>query len=161
LIILGVDLLKRHKALYPLSHHHHHALVAALKLKRAGTEKSQLTPEQIVKDVEDFWINGGNDHFREEEEVLLPAFAQYAEIQIPEITENLLEHVKIRSLVNQVIKTRPASIELMHQLGEMLESHVRKEERVIFPMIEEALPEEKLLELEPYFHMNAKMDSEQ
>ncbi|MGV3489467.1 MAG: hemerythrin domain-containing protein [Tuberibacillus sp.] len=153
--------MKRHKALYPLSHHHHHALVAALKLKRAGTEKSQLTPEQIVKDVEDFWANGGNDHFREEEEILLPAFAQFAEIERPEITDNLLEHVKIRSLVDQVIKTKPASIELMHQLGEMLEAHVRKEERVIFPMIEEALPEEKLMALAPYFHMNAEGDDDQ
>jgi iron-sulfur cluster repair protein YtfE (RIC family) len=40
----------------------------------------------------------------------------------------------------------------MHQLGEMLDDHIRKEERVIFPMIEDALPEDVLMELGPYFH---------
>lgn len=108
-----------------------------------------------MQEVKHFWENGGNEHFREEEEILLPAFAQFAEIDRPEITENLIEHVKIRALVDQVVKTSPPSIELMHKLGALLESHVRKEERTIFPMIEEALPDEKLYELEPYLHMNA------
>jgi hemerythrin-like domain-containing protein len=130
--------------------------VAALKLNRAGTDKSQLTPEEIVQEVISFWENGGNEHFREEEEIILPVFAQYADIDQPEIKENLLEHVKIRSLIDQVIKTTPPSIDLMHQLGQLLEGHVRKEERTIFPMIEAALPDEKLYELEPFLHMNIK-----
>ena len=146
--------MKRHEALVSLSHHHHHALVAALKLNRVGTDKSQLTPEEVIRDVKSFWENGGNEHFREEEEIVLPAFAQYADINRPEIAENLIEHVMIRSLFDQVIKMTPPSIELMNKLGKLLESHVRKEERVIFPMVEEALPEEKLYELEPYLHMN-------
>ena len=42
----------------------------------------------------------------------------------------------------------------MNELGELLETHIRKEERIIFPMIEEALPEEKLQELGFYLHIN-------
>ena len=138
-----------------MSHHHHHALVAALKLKRVGTEQSDLSPEECVSELKRFWENGGNEHFREEEEILLPAYAQYEEIDKPEIAENLLEHVKIRSLIDQVLRTTPPSIDELHKLGDMLEAHVRKEERVIFPMIEKALPEERLYELSTHFHVNA------
>jgi iron-sulfur cluster repair protein YtfE (RIC family) len=149
---------KRHKALHPLSHHHHHALVAALRLKRVGTDQSEWTAEEMVAELKRFWENGGNEHFREEEEILLPAYAQFADIHQPEIVENLLEHVKIRALVDRVLRSQPPSIEYMHELGHMLEAHVRKEERVIFPKIEQALPEERLYDLAPYFHMNASKD---
>jgi iron-sulfur cluster repair protein YtfE (RIC family) len=41
-------------------------------------------------------------------------------------------------------RTGPAEL---HELGERLESHIRHEERVLFPMIEEALPMEELEQL--------------
>jgi len=147
---------KRHDALIPLSHHHHHALVEAVKLKRAGTAKSKFTPEEIVQSLQAFWYPGGNKHFREEEEILLPAFARFQSVDRPEIIENLLEHVQIRSLVQQVIHVKDDPVPLMHKLGDMLDSHIRKEERIIFPMIEDALPEEVLAEIKPDLHGNHK-----
>jgi iron-sulfur cluster repair protein YtfE (RIC family) len=33
---------------------------------------------------------------------------------------------------------------MLHQLGERLERHIRHEERVLFPLIEEALPDDEL-----------------
>lgn len=41
---------------------------------------------------------------------------------------------------------------LNEEVSEKLEQHVRREERVIFPMMEKALPEEVLSKLAPYFH---------
>lgn len=147
---------RRHEVLHPLSHHHHHALVMALKLKRAGTTKSSLSPDEIRAELKAFWEPGGLEHFREEEEILLPAYAQYASLELPEITEMLLEHVKIRSLVNRVLKENEKNVLVMNELGHLLEAHVRKEERVIFPMIEDALPEKEIQKLQPYFHSNDK-----
>lgn len=146
--------IKRHEALHPLSHHHTQALFIALKLRQAGTEKSRFTTEEVKKDVQDFWNPEGNEHFREEEEILLTAFAQYASIERPEIVEMLLEHVKIRAQMDTILKTKETDIGLMNDLGVLLESHIRKEERIIFPMIEAALPEEKLQELGSYLHIN-------
>ncbi|WP_404452303.1 hemerythrin domain-containing protein [Virgibacillus necropolis] len=146
--------IKRHEALYSLSHHHHHALVVALHLKQAGTEKSKLSLEEIKKEVQDFWEPGGLQHFREEEEILLTAYAQYASIDQPEIAEMLLEHIKIHAKIDSLGKLEGNPVSLMNELGELLDGHIRKEERVVFPMIESALPEDKLKELSSHLHVN-------
>lgn len=144
--------IKRHKVLQPLSRHHMVGLHTALKLKRAGTDESRWTIEETMEDLKSFWDPAGQQHFREEEEILIPAFAQYASIDREEIKEMLLEHVKIRSLIDMLLQSNEQDVPRMHELGKLLEIHIRKEERVIFPMIEKALPEEKLQELAPYFH---------
>jgi len=144
--------IRRHESLKPLSRHHMIGLHLALKLKRAGTEKSKLSPSDIVQETKDFWHPDGQAHFREEEEILLPGYAEYAEIDHPEIVTMLLEHVKIRSGINRLIEQEEDDVKEMHQLGELLEKHIRREERIIFPMIEKALPENKLVELAPYLH---------
>lgn len=139
--------IKRHKALYPLSHHHHHGLVIAHRLMKAGTEESKFSNDELKQKLQEFWDSGGNEHFREEEELLLPVYAKYESLDRPEIVENLLEHVQIRSMVRQVLEQSTISESLMRELGTLLETHIRKEERVIFPFIEQALPEEELLKL--------------
>lgn len=144
--------LKRHETLKPLSRHHMIALHLALKLSRAGTDKSRLTVEDIKQELQEFWNPNGQQHFREEEEILLTAFAQHASIDRIEIKEMLLEHVEIRALIDTILKKDEIDIVNMHKLGAILEMHVRKEERVIFPMIEKGLPEEVLQELAPYLH---------
>ncbi len=139
--------IKRHKALQPLSRHHHHGLVMAHRLMKAGTEASSFSNDELKEQLQTFWDSGGNDHFREEEELLLPAYAKYASPDQPEIVENLLEHVLIRSKVQQLLTQPSISEALMHELGSLLERRIRKEERVLFPMIERALPEEELEKL--------------
>ena len=143
--------IKRHESLQPLSRHHMEGLHVGLKLSRTGTEDSRIPHDRIIQDAYDFWHPGGQEHFREEEEILLPAFAEHAEINKPEIVEMLLEHVTIRSQMKQLFD-KNLSHEEMRNLGVLLQEHIRKEERVIFPMIENALPEDKLQELAPYLH---------
>ncbi|QQK76699.1 hemerythrin domain-containing protein [Salicibibacter cibarius] len=143
---------RRHEALFPLSHHHQNGLATALYLKRAGTEESEFSLDAIKGKLKLYWEEGGQQHFRDEEELLLPAFAKYDALQQPEISEMLIEHVQMRALVNQVLEATENEVDDMHQLGDILEKHIRKEERVIFPMIEKALPEEDLQALYPHFH---------
>jgi hemerythrin-like domain-containing protein len=146
----------RHEALQPLSRHHHHALFVALQAKRVGTEKSKLTVQGMKQEVETFWVEGGNQHFQDEEEIVLPVYAKYQAIHHPEIIEMLLEHVKLRSYVQQILSTEAEAdlIPIMNEFGELLTTHVRREERVVFPMIEKDLPEEELQKLAPYLHTN-------
>lgn len=143
--------INRHESLKPLSRHHMIGLHVALKLKRAGTEESRWSVEEIKQDTNDFWNPDGQEHFREEEEILLPVYSRFADIEKqPEIIEMLLEHVKIRAGMDEVLRAETDDLDKLHELGLLLEAHIRKEERVIFPMIEKALPEEKLVELAPY-----------
>lgn len=135
---------KRHEALQPLSRHHHHALVIAQALI-----KQKEDPKQIQRELTDFWVNGGREHFREEEEYLLPEYAKYQTLDRSEIRELLLEHVKIRSLVSQICDED--GLDKMAELGELLKNHVRKEEQIVFPMIEDGVPENALQRLEALF----------
>lgn len=144
--------IKRHESLKPLSRHHMIGLHLGLKLSRAGTDKSQLTNEEVKQELKDFWEPDGLEHFREEEEILLVAFAKYASIDRPEVIDMLLEHTKIRALIDTIFKSEEIDIPVFHELGALLEIHIRKEERILFPMIEKALPEEVLIELAPYLH---------
>lgn len=144
--------IQRHESLKPLSRHHMIGLHLGLKLSRAGTDKSNLTNEEVKQELWDFWEPDGLEHFREEEEILLIAFAQHASIDRPEVIDMLLEHAKIRALIDTIFKSEDIDIAVFHELGALLEVHIRKEERILFPMIEKALPEEVLIELAPYLH---------
>ncbi|MFB5663491.1 hemerythrin domain-containing protein [Alteribacillus sp. HJP-4] len=140
--------LHRHKALHPLSHDHHRALFTALNLKRAGTEASRFSTTEVKEDTIYFWTTDGNTHFQNEEEVLLPVFAEYASVNQKDIQQMLIEHVEIRSAMQKLCRDREAfTTDQLNELGSLLEEHIRREERVIFPMIEQALPEERISKL--------------
>ncbi len=90
-------------------------------------------------------------HFRKEEEVLLPVVARHAgEVSQEPLVGMLSQHSRIRGLVmrlsDEVVddNVRP---ETLREIGELLEEHIRLEERVVFPLVEESLPEAALAEL--------------
>jgi hemerythrin-like domain-containing protein len=128
--------MRRSDALRALSHDHHQGLFAAVQLKRAR----QATAADARLVFLDFFEREGARHFRVEEELLLPAFARHSEVDQPAIVRVLTEHVDLRRR-RQDLEARvdPDPAEL-RELGERLESHIRFEERVLFPMIEGALP---------------------
>lgn len=140
--------MQRHEALQDLSRHHHHALVVAMNLKRArGGDMDSLKQEVI-----EFWEGGGKQHFREEEEVLLPLYARYKALQEDRnVIRMLVEHVQIRMLV-QRIKTEPTNPEVFQALGSLLKNHVHLEEQVIFTEIQNTVPEPDLYAIQHFFH---------
>jgi hypothetical protein len=56
----------------------------------------------------------------------------------------LVEHVDLRRRAQDLTAGSDPDVAELHELGERLEGHIRHEERVLFPMIEEALPAEEL-----------------
>ncbi len=134
--------MKRHKALEQLSRDHHQALFQAMRLKRA----EEADAGSVLGDFLDFWFGVGYLHFRAEEEVLLPAYSAYGDGSREEVIRVLLDHMHIRREAYELgeLKKDPAP-ERLHALGEKLDAHVRHEERVLFPLIEEALPDDELV----------------
>ena len=132
--------MKRSEALRALSHQHHQGLFAALQLRRAGRETAVEARQHFL----DFFEREGARHFRAEEEVLLPAFARHAGIDDAAIVRVLTDHVDLRGRGQDLERSADPDPATLRELGERLESHIRFEERVLFPMIEEALPGDEL-----------------
>jgi hemerythrin-like domain-containing protein len=137
--------MKRHESLIPLSRDHHQALHRALKLKRAD----EAGAAEAVRDVLEFFDGHGALHFRVEEEVLFPYFVRVggADPSDEAIVRPLTDHVWIRARVAALREEAAPTVIELHQLGERLDDHIRYEERVLFPAIEEALTAEQLAEL--------------
>ena len=134
--------MKRHEALEQLSRDHHQALFQAMRLKRA----EEADAGDVLGDFLDFWFGVGHLHFRAEEEVLLPAYSAYADASREEVVRVLVDHVEIRREAHELGSlTSDPPPDRLHSLGERLDAHVRHEERVLFPLIEEALPDDELV----------------
>jgi quercetin dioxygenase-like cupin family protein/hemerythrin len=138
--------MKRHPALVPLSHDHHHALVEARRLRRAAdAPESAAVATAFLR----FFADQTVGHFREEEELLFPRVLEFEEAR-ELLVQALLEHQRLHALTAQLQQSVSAGGEiedLMRELGELLEAHVRLEERRLFPLIEQLL--EDVTELQP------------
>jgi hemerythrin-like domain-containing protein len=144
--------MKRHPSLHPLSQHHHFALIQALQMRRAceaPAEKRAAAVERQAEKFIAFWHKTGIVHFREEEEVLLPAYARHTRLdQDAGVMRLLADHAEIRAAVQDFEQRRakklPIEAEAMARLAKLLHDHVRLEENEVFPRIERALGEEHL-----------------
>jgi mannose-6-phosphate isomerase-like protein (cupin superfamily) len=123
--------MKRHPALISLSHDHHHALVQARRLRRAAERDDD--PRAVAEAFVEFLTAVGVPHFREEE-TLFPLVAD-SDAPRPLVVEVLLEHQRLHALVAELRSSADVRTP-MRQLGELLEAHVRREERELFPLIE-------------------------
>jgi quercetin dioxygenase-like cupin family protein len=123
---------QRHSALVHLSHDHHHALVAARRLRRAA--EADADPAEAVATFTAFFAAETAVHFREEEESLFPLVAEFEEAR-PLLVEVLLDHQRLRALVRRLEQEDDVR-EAMAETGQLLEAHVRREERQLFPLIE-------------------------
>jgi len=128
--------MKRSEPLRALSHQHHQGLFAALRLKRARQDNAAEARSFFL----DFFEREGARHFRAEEELLLPALARHREFDQPEIVRVLTEHVDLRRRAIDLETSADPAPTALRELDERLESHTRFEERVLFPMIDVALP---------------------
>ena len=132
--------MKRSDALKALSRQHHQALFVAMRLKRATPHTARHARDAFL----DFWSSEGRSHFRAEEEALLPAFAAHAPPDHEAVVRVLVEHVDLRRRRSELAQDGDPTPEELRELGARLEGHIRHEERVLFPLIEEALSEDEL-----------------
>ena len=134
--------MKRDPSFAPLSREHHQALFVAQKLRRASD------PDAAGADFLTFWREHGRDHFRLEEEVVLPAWAAVAEPEADLMARIGIEHARIRAAA-EALQEKGMELADLAALGDLLRDHVRFEERELFPRIEAALGEEGLARIAP------------
>jgi quercetin dioxygenase-like cupin family protein len=141
---------RRHAALVPLSHDHHHALVEARRLGRAAggsVDDRRAQAERFLR----FYSTDSIRHFREEEERLFPTLAGAEGEAADLVVQALVEHQRIHALAARLERDVAAGkpqADVMTELAELLQAHVRLEERRLFPLIEEAVPEGTLAEID-------------
>ena len=124
--------MKRHPALVHLSHDHHHALVEARRLKRAAAGPD---PAAAATAFAAFFTEVTVPHLREEEESLFP-LAAWSDEARPHVVQALLDHQQLHALAEQLSEPSDALPATMAALGDLLERHVRREERELFPLLE-------------------------
>lgn len=130
----------RHPSLIPLSHDHHHGLALALRCRKQAL--GQLKPmgsaglRERAGEFLAFYARNLEAHFRAEEEVLFPALRS-AVAGIGSIIDELIsDHAQIRQSMTQ-LEAGTGLAKLIFDLGDLLERHIRREERELFPLFEQ------------------------
>lgn len=138
--------MKRDPNLRKLSDDHHSGLVQARRLRRAAAGEEEFL--EAARAFLRFWEEDTKLHFREEEEVLLAVFARYGGDPGAEpVREMVADHARIRGLVMKLgAEAEAGAVDpaTLQEIGDRLEAHIRLEERRVFPLVENSLPEAAL-----------------
>ncbi len=141
--------IKRHKALHILSHDHHHKLILAQLIKKGNPQYKNLPDTTEGK--KDYSIRFYKDelikHFEDEEKILFPVVNGKDDEINNLVEEIIIEHKKIKQLINRLESDEDVE-NTLDELGRILESHIRKEERNLFIRIQAILTEYELTALE-------------
>jgi hemerythrin-like domain-containing protein len=121
--------MRRAEALKGLSREHHEALVLARHASAAATDPQGVAAKTLRSHLLERWAQQFEPHFALEEQTLFPALARaghHAPVAIA-----LAEHVALRALVERLRQGDAAALPLW---GDAMASHVRFEERSLFPL---------------------------
>jgi len=128
----------RNENLYVFSHEHHHGLVFAVRLKKA----SQTNSETLKKYALHFWNTALDAHFKNEEELFLHLLTN-KDIK----AQFLREHKLINSLINDIQSANEDFIQKARELSDQLKLHIKFEEKVLFPWLQDNLSPDELYQI--------------
>ena len=143
--------MKRHEALIPLSREHHGALLLAQVLKSDVPDYKgmpTLPAEKAAYALETF-TNTLQPHFKKEELLMQKVMGRNDDLD-KLVAEICSEHIELTEAFQSLNQSQNLERSL-HMLGEKLSEHIRKEERILFPLIEESCTAAMLNELK-YLH---------
>lgn len=129
----------RHPSLQLLSHDHHHGLALALRCRKQGL--GQIKPmgaaglRERAKEFLEFYRANLVAHFQAEEEVLFPLMREQVAGCGDMLDQLTRDHAALRQAMPQ-LETGTGLAKLIFDLGDLLERHIRKEERELFPLFE-------------------------
>jgi hemerythrin-like domain-containing protein len=98
----------------------------------------------------EFFRNEERVHLRDEEEELFPLLLRHATSQPALLREARVQHTQLEGFARKLeIAVAAGSVdqETLDGAGELLDTHIRLEERQLFPLIEELVPEDELRRL--------------
>ena len=139
--------MKRHASLAILSRQHHAALILCQLLKSGAPEYKGLPTDTVGKMVyaSQFYTTDLMPHFEAEEKVFATVKGLAANLD-----ELLNEIVPEHSLLRAKFSAIHGHADLgpyLDELGKTLEQHIRKEERQLFPLIEETAGEKRMKDI--------------
>ena len=141
--------IKRSEHIIQLSREHHFSLLFCWKVRK-GIKKG-IDPERIVSYILYFWEKHLLPHFSEEDIL-------FEKVNDKMVQRAYAEHHEINELVEGLgsIKDEEDKIQMSIRIADLVDSHVRFEERKLFPHLEAAIEEselakigKKLLEAQP------------
>lgn len=136
--------LKRHPALIGFSHEHHQGLLLAQVLKKNSPAYRGMPQQTEDKKAYllDRFTTELKKHFIAEENVLFPFCTGKPEMD--ELIDDLIQdHAEMGRIILHVQESA-SPVDLMNDFGILLEQHIRKEERILFALIQEKFSEEEL-----------------
>jgi quercetin dioxygenase-like cupin family protein len=87
----------------------------------------------------------GSTHFREEEEIIFPLLAAYLDQPSELIDRALVEHGRLRAAAVRFGQCpEQVATDVVASVAWLLEAHIRREEREIFPLVERVVPDDVL-----------------
>ena len=132
--------IKRKPALVEFSKDHHFGLLLVWKIRQG--QRTGIPPVRIAQYITYFYEEDLSQHFADEEEFLFPTLpSSHAQRLRAE-----REHAQIRSLMSS-IRQFPSDPEWLMAFADLLEAHIRFEERELFNHLQACITKEELLQL--------------
>jgi hypothetical protein len=140
---MDIKPLKRHPALQDYSREHHDELLLVWKIR--GGLKKNISSGRIKNYVLYYFNEFTFPHMNNEEEFILNKLK-------PEDADRLKilnDHVAIKDLVGKLAVATTGINDLLFEFANLLEAHIRYEERVFFPKLQNNFPEEVITGMQP------------
>ena len=129
--------IKRNENILKLSKEHHFSLLFCWKIKQGLN--GEIPTGRIIKYVQYFWTHFLLPHFREEELFL------FSTLNDEKVDKAIEQHKEINNLISRLpIYNESHSKKALQKIAELVDDHVRYEERELFPYMESKLSNEQL-----------------
>ena len=135
--------MKRNENLKTLSWEHHDGLVASFRLQQGI--KNKTNTKEMVDYILHTWNKILEHHFWQEEQVISKKKINSKNAE-EAISKMLVEHDQIKKLVDK-IKINPSNEKLINEFAELLNKHIRFEERELFPLFEQETSKDELTQV--------------
>ena len=122
----------------------------AVRLRRAAADGDASARLTAAREFVEFFRNNERVHLRDEEEELFPLLLRHVPSQPAPLREARVQHVQLEGFTRTLEIGVAAGIverEILDAAGDLLDAHIRLEERQLFPLIEQLVPDDELLRL--------------
>ena len=139
--------MKRHEAIAPLSREHHTALILAQMMKHNAPDYRGMPKQPADKAgyAMNIFQTSLQQHFVKEEKLL--GMVKHLNADIGKLSDEIIsEHEQLTAGFLSLSCSTHLE-DSLNELGVHLEDHIRKEERVLFPLIEQWCPEDLIAEI--------------
>lgn len=131
--------IKRSDEIVKLSRDHHISLLFCWKIRNGIKKNAEVS--RMKNYVSYFLTDHMRPHFQEEEDFL------FAPIKDEKVQRALNEHVVILNLTGKILNSDEPEKDDLLNLANLVDTHVRYEERILFPHLESILSAEQLAEI--------------